>query len=69
MAIFGRGPGPWLRPVKDHLLGLVIDGQLANDDKAGAEAEARRFLAEHDAQSGDGVTSTTPDEPAPSARS
>jgi poly(A) polymerase len=45
MAIFGREPGPWLRPVKDHLLGMVIDGQLAPDDKAGAEAEARRFLA------------------------
>lgn len=45
MEIFARGPGPWLRPVKDHLLGLVIDGQLAPDDKAGAEAEARRFLA------------------------
>lgn len=45
MEIFGRGPGPWLRPVKDHLLGLVIDGQLAPDDKAEAEAEARRFLA------------------------
>jgi poly(A) polymerase len=46
MEIFGRGPGPWLRPVKEHLLGLVIDGQMAPDDKAGAEAEARRFLAE-----------------------
>lgn len=44
MALFGRGPGPWLRPLKDHLLGLVIDGQLAPDDKATAEAEARRVL-------------------------
>jgi poly(A) polymerase len=48
MALFDRGPGPWLRPVKDYLLGLVIDGQLANDDKAGAEAAARQFLAEHE---------------------
>jgi poly(A) polymerase len=46
MELFGRGPGPWLRPVKDHLLGLVIDGQLAPDDRANAEAEARRFIAE-----------------------
>jgi poly(A) polymerase len=46
MALFGRGPGPWLRPVKDHLLGLVIDGQLAPDDRVAAEAEARRFVAE-----------------------
>src|SRR5690242_677071 len=36
MALFERGPGPWLRPVKDYLLGLVIDGELAPDDKARA---------------------------------
>jgi poly(A) polymerase len=48
MEIFGRGPGPWLKPIKEHLLGLVIDGQLAPDDKAGAEAIARALLAEHD---------------------
>src|SRR6266849_6617168 len=34
MALFGRSPGPWLRPIKDHLLGLVIDGALSPDDKA-----------------------------------
>ena len=34
MELFGRAPGPWLRPVKEHLLSLVIDGQLAPDDKA-----------------------------------
>jgi poly(A) polymerase len=48
MAIFNRGPGPWLRPVKEHLLALVIDGKLAPDDKAGAELEARRFLQDAD---------------------
>jgi poly(A) polymerase len=53
MAIFGRGPGPWLRPVKDFLLGLVIDGQLAPDDRATAEAEARRFMAELEGAAGD----------------
>jgi poly(A) polymerase len=54
MDMFGRGPGPWLRPVKDYLLGLVIDGQLAPDDRTGAETEARRFIAEHeDADGGD----------------
>ncbi|GAC1449790.1 MAG: CCA tRNA nucleotidyltransferase [Ktedonobacterales bacterium] len=52
MALFGRGPGPWLRPVKDHLLGLVIDGQLAPDDRAGAEAEARRILAATEGEGG-----------------
>lgn len=45
MLLFGREPGPWLRPVKDYLLGLVIDGKLSPDDKATAEAEARGFLA------------------------
>jgi poly(A) polymerase len=48
MKIFGRGPGPWLRPLKDYLLGLVIDGRLLPDDRAGAEAEARAFLLNMD---------------------
>ena len=50
MQIFDRGPGPWLRPLKDYLLGLVLDNELAPDDKAGAEAAARAFMA---AQEGD----------------
>jgi poly(A) polymerase len=45
MALFGRPPGPWLRPVKEHLLGLVIDGVLSSDDKAGAAGIARAFVA------------------------
>ncbi len=45
MALFGRPPGPWLRPVKEHLLGLVIDGVLSPDDKAGAAEIARAFVA------------------------
>lgn len=44
MALFGRGPGPWLRPLKDHLLGLVIDGELSSDDKEGAARIARSLL-------------------------
>ena len=44
MVIFGRGPGPWLRPIKDHLLGLVIDGALAPDDKEEAVKIARAVL-------------------------
>src|SRR5579885_3055997 len=47
MELFGRGPGPWLKPVKEYLLGLVIDGKLAPEDKAGAAEEARRFVAAH----------------------
>ena len=44
MTIFGRGPGPWLRPIKDHLLSLVIDGALAADDKDEAIKIAREML-------------------------
>jgi poly(A) polymerase len=48
MALFARPPGPWIRPLKDHLRGLVIDGILAPDDVAGATAEAHRWMAEED---------------------
>lgn len=44
MAMFGRKPGPWLRPVKEHLLGLVIDGVLSPDDKEEATRIAREFV-------------------------
>ncbi len=44
MELFGRGPGPWLRPIKEHLLGLVIDGALAPDDKETATKIARSLL-------------------------
>ena len=44
MSIFGGHPGPWIGRVKDYLLGLVLDGALAQDDKAEAERLAREFL-------------------------
>jgi poly(A) polymerase len=44
MALFGRPPGPWLRPLKEHLLSLVIDGALSPDDKEGATRVAREFV-------------------------
>ncbi len=47
MELFGRGPGPWLRPLKEHLLGLVIDGVLAPDDKEEAIRIAREFDKDH----------------------
>jgi poly(A) polymerase len=46
MELFGRGPGPWLRPLKEHLLGLVIDGELSPDDKEEATRIARAFLSD-----------------------
>ena len=42
--LFGRGPGPWLRPIKEHLLGLVIDGALSPDDKEQAIRIAQEMM-------------------------
>jgi poly(A) polymerase len=55
MALFGRGPGAWLRPLKDYLLGLVLDGALAPDDRDGAADAARRYLVEREGEAGAGV--------------
>jgi poly(A) polymerase len=44
MELFGRPPGPWLRPLKEHLLSLVIDGVLSPDDKAEATRIAHDFV-------------------------
>jgi poly(A) polymerase len=49
MELFGRGPGPWLRPIKEHLLGLVIDGFLSPEDKEEAARIARKLVDEQDA--------------------
>ncbi|MFI5273859.1 MAG: CCA tRNA nucleotidyltransferase [Ktedonobacterales bacterium] len=45
MTLFGRGPGPWLRPLKEYLLGLVLDGQLAAEERERAEELARAYMA------------------------
>lgn len=52
MKLFGRPPGPWLRPVKERLLGLVIDGQLSPDDKEGAARIAQELVLAEQASSG-----------------
>lgn len=44
MAMFKRPAGPWIKPIKDHLLGMVLDGSLLPDDKAGAEKIARELI-------------------------
>jgi poly(A) polymerase len=43
MEMFERCPGPWLRPIKEYLLSLVIDGALSPDDKEEARRLARAF--------------------------
>lgn len=45
MALFGRSPGPWIRPIKAHLLDLVLDGSLATSDKEAARDIALAFVA------------------------
>ena len=46
MQLFERGPGPWIKPIKDHLTELVIDGALAQADKEAAIPIARGVYAE-----------------------
>jgi poly(A) polymerase len=49
MALFSRGPGPWIRPVKEYLLNLVLEGDLAPDDRERAIELARAFVATQEA--------------------
>ena len=46
MQVFERGPGAWIKPIKAHLTELVIEGDLAPDDKESALPIARRLYAE-----------------------
>lgn len=48
MEMFGRGPGPWIRPIKDRLLAMVLDGELGPDDKERAAEIARAVIAEQE---------------------
>jgi poly(A) polymerase len=52
MALFGRKPGRWIGTVKDYLLGLVLEGELAPDDKERSAALASEFLAAYDTGAG-----------------
>jgi poly(A) polymerase len=49
MAMFDRGPGPWIKEIKNRLTDLVIDGALAPDDKATAARIAREMLDDESA--------------------
>jgi poly(A) polymerase len=50
MRLFARGPGPWIKPVKEYLLNLVLDGQLAPNDTESAVKLAREFVAESEVE-------------------
>lgn len=47
MQLFGGKPGPWIARVKEYLLGLVLDGELGQEDREGAERLAREFVTAH----------------------
>ena len=44
MELLGREPGPWIGEVKEHLIHLILEGELAPDDKEAAADVARDFL-------------------------
>lgn len=44
MRIFKRPAGPWIKPLKEKLLAMVLDGELKADDKQKAEQIARKLL-------------------------
>ena len=46
MALTGLKPGPAIGKIKNYLLNLVIDGDLAPDDTAEAERRMRAYMAE-----------------------
>lgn len=47
MRHFGRGPGRWIKPVKDYLEGEVIEGRLDQNDTARATRLAEEYVREH----------------------
>ncbi|MCR4277616.1 MAG: CCA tRNA nucleotidyltransferase [Candidatus Berkelbacteria bacterium] len=44
MKIFHRPAGVWIKPIKEHLLQLVLDNQLDQEDKLAAEQIARQLM-------------------------
>lgn len=46
MTMFNRPAGPWIKPIKEKLLGMVLDGELKQEDKAKA-TEIAKGLIEH----------------------
>ncbi len=49
MQLFDRPPGVWIKPIKQYLLDLVLDGELEPDDVAGARVLAEAFVRRHTA--------------------
>jgi poly(A) polymerase len=47
MEQFGRGPGRWIKGIKDYLEGEVIEGRLGKDDTGKARELAEAYAREH----------------------
>ena len=47
MELFDRPPGVWIKPIKQYLLDLVLDGELEPDDVEGARTLAEAFVRRH----------------------
>jgi poly(A) polymerase len=47
MEQFDRGPGRWIKALKDHLQNEVVEGRLGKDDKDKARALADAYAREH----------------------
>ncbi|GAC1431065.1 MAG: CCA tRNA nucleotidyltransferase [Chloroflexota bacterium] len=60
MVLFDRPAGPWIRPIKDYLLDLVLDGQLGQDDRETGIALARAYVARHGFEDGAARRGATP---------
>lgn len=52
MAIFHRPAGPWIKPIKEQLLALVLDGQLAPEDRDQATKLAKQMIRPEDSPKG-----------------
>ena len=51
MQMFDRPPGPWIKPLLQQLLDMVIDGELAPDDRATAETIVRTQVSLQEGES------------------
>ncbi len=47
MKHFGRGPGRWIKHVKDYLENEVVEGRLGKDDTEKAKELAEAYVREH----------------------
>jgi poly(A) polymerase len=48
MCLFGRGPGLWIKRIKDYLENEVVEGRLGEDDIEKARKLAEAYAREHD---------------------